>query len=127
MTSRVAVVTGASSGIGLGIATALVEQPLAELPAALPILLKGGIHAVTRALAIEYAVHRIRVNILAPGIVDTPVHAGASPEQLVRLSPAGRIASVSEVVDAALYLDCARFVSGQVLHVDGGAHAGKWS
>lgn len=115
------------SGHIVNIGTSLATQPIAGVPSALPILIKGGIEAATRSLAIEYASAGIRVNTIAPGIVDTPMHPRENHAFLNGLSPAGRIAKSSEIADAVLYLDGAAFVSGEVLHVDGGAHAGKWA
>src|SRR5215468_3868536 len=94
--------------------------------AAVQIMLKGGLNAVTRALAIEYAKEGIRVNTIAPGVIDTPMHKPETHQFLKGLQPVGRIGEVQEVVDAALFLTDATFTSGEVLHVDGGAHAGKW-
>ncbi len=114
------------SGSIVNISTTLVDQPLAGVPAALQILTKGGLNAVTRALAIEYATQGIRVNTVGAGIVDTPMHKPDTHEFLKTLQPMGRIAKIEEIVDAVLYLTEAKFVTGEVLHVDGGAHAGKW-
>jgi NAD(P)-dependent dehydrogenase (short-subunit alcohol dehydrogenase family) len=111
----------------VNISTSLASQPVAGVPSALPILIKGGIEAATRSLAIEYAAHGIRVNTIAPGIVDTPMHPKENHGFLQGLSPAGRLGTPVEIADAVLYLDSATFVSGEVLHVDGGAHAGKWA
>jgi NAD(P)-dependent dehydrogenase (short-subunit alcohol dehydrogenase family) len=110
----------------VNISTSLVDQPIAGVPSALAILIKGGIQAAGRSLAIEYASHGIRVNTVAPGIIDTPMHPPANHEALRALSPAGRIGSVADITSAVLYLEAASFVSGEVLHIDGGAHAGKW-
>jgi NAD(P)-dependent dehydrogenase (short-subunit alcohol dehydrogenase family) len=115
------------AGHVVNIGTSLATQPVAGVPSALPILIKGGIEAATRSLAIEYAPQGIRVNTIAPGIVDTPMHPEANHPFLKGLSPAQRIATTEEVAEALLYLDGASFVSGEVLHVDGGAHAGKWA
>jgi NAD(P)-dependent dehydrogenase (short-subunit alcohol dehydrogenase family) len=117
----------AGAGHIVNIGTSLAQQPVAEVPSALPILIKGGIEAATRSLAIELAPSRVRVNTISPGIVDTPMHPKESHGFLERLSPAGRLASTAEIADALLYLESAPFVSGEVLHVDGGAHAGKWA
>lgn len=117
----------AASGHIVSIGTSLAVQPLAAVPSALPILIKGGIEAATRSLAIEYAARGIRVNTIAAGIIDTPMHRKEHHEALKRLSPAHRLGTVSEMAEAVLYLESASFVSGEVLHVDGGAHAGKWS
>jgi len=115
---------------GLGhvvtISTSLASQPIQGVSAALSILTKGGLDAATRALAIEHAKDGVRFNAVAPGIVDTPMHAPASHEFLKTLHPIERLATVDEIVDAVLYLDRAGLVNGEVIHVDGGAHAGKW-
>jgi NAD(P)-dependent dehydrogenase (short-subunit alcohol dehydrogenase family) len=87
---------------------------------------KGGLQAVTRSLAMEYAKQGIRVNAVAPGIVDTPMHKDAPKDILRTLQPMGQISSVKDIVDAIVYLTEAPQVTGQVLHVDGGSHAGKW-
>ena len=89
-------------------------------------MLKGALNAVTRALAIEYAKEGIRVNTIAPGVINTAMHKPETHDFLKGLSPAGRIGEVKEIVDAALFLTDATFTSGEILHVDGGAHAGKW-
>ena len=115
------------SGHVINIGTSLSAQPVAGVPCALPILIKGGLEAATRSLAIEYAPRGVRVNTISPGIVDTPMHAKENHAFLKGLSPAGRLGTVEEIAEAVLYLDGAAFVSGEVLHVDGGAHAGKWS
>jgi NAD(P)-dependent dehydrogenase (short-subunit alcohol dehydrogenase family) len=110
----------------LTITTTLAQQPVAGVNAALTNLTKGGLNSITRALAIEYAAEGIRVNAIAPGIVDTPMHKPENHEALKRLHPIARLASVDEIVDAALFLVRAPFITGEVLHVDGGAQAGKW-
>jgi len=101
-------------------------QPNIKVPALVPVLVKGGINAATRALALELSPHNIQVNAVAPGIVDTPMHPAENHGFLGGLSPAGRIASVREIADAVLYLTGAGFTSGVVLPVDGGASAGTW-
>ena len=88
---------------------------------------KHALNGLTKVAAIEYASQRIRVNAIAPGIIDTPMHPRENHAFLRGLSPAGRIGTTAEMVDALLYLDRAEFVSGEVLHVDGGAHAGRWA
>jgi NAD(P)-dependent dehydrogenase (short-subunit alcohol dehydrogenase family) len=110
----------------VNITTSLVDQPLAGVPAAMADLTKGGLDAVTRSLAVEYAGRGIRVNAVSPGIIRTPMHPAESHEFLARLHPVGRMGEVREVVDAVLYLESAAFVTGEVLHVDGGQHAGRW-
>jgi NAD(P)-dependent dehydrogenase (short-subunit alcohol dehydrogenase family) len=115
-----------NSGHVVNISTALVDQPIAGVPAALANLSKGGLQSVTKALAIEYAAEGIRVNAIAPGIVKTPMHPPENYDFLKNLHPIARMAEISEIVDALLYLESARFVTGQILYVDGGSHAGKW-
>jgi NAD(P)-dependent dehydrogenase (short-subunit alcohol dehydrogenase family) len=110
----------------LTISTTLAKQPVAGVNAALTSLTKGGLDSVTRALAIEYATQGIRVNAIAPGIVDTPMHKPEDHEALKHLHPIARLGTVQEIVDAALFLARASFITGEVLYVDGGAHAGKW-
>jgi NAD(P)-dependent dehydrogenase (short-subunit alcohol dehydrogenase family) len=114
------------SGTIVNISTTLVDQPIAGVGAAVQIMLKGGLNAVTRALAIEYAKEGIRVNTVAPGVINTPMHKPETHDFLKGLHPVHRIGEVKEVVDAVLFLTDATFTSGEVLHVDGGAHAGKW-
>ncbi|MFO0559397.1 MAG: SDR family oxidoreductase [Polyangiales bacterium] len=121
------VMAPARSGHVVSVSTSLATQPVAGVSSAAPILIKGGIEAATRSLAIEYAPHNIRVNVIAPGIIDTPMHARENHPFLRTLSPASRVGTTDEMVDALLYLDRAEFVSGEVLHVDGGAHAGRWA
>jgi NAD(P)-dependent dehydrogenase (short-subunit alcohol dehydrogenase family) len=106
--------------------TTLVRQPVKGVPSALASLTKGGLDAVTRSLAIEYADKGIRVNAVAPGVIKTPMHPPESHAFLSGLHPVGRMGEVSEIVEAVLYLESAGFVTGETLHVDGGAHAGHW-
>ena len=114
------------SGHVVSITTSLADQPIAGMPASIPILTKAGLNAVTKALAIEYAASGIRFNAVAPGIIDTPMHKPETHESLRQLHPIARLGTTAEIVEAVMYLDRAAFVSGEVLHVDGGAHAGKW-
>jgi NAD(P)-dependent dehydrogenase (short-subunit alcohol dehydrogenase family) len=106
------------------ITTSLVDQPMSSVPAALASLTKGALSAATKALAIEYAKTGIRVNAVSPGIIKTPMHPPEAHQALAALHPVGRMGDVSDIVDAVLYLDGAGFVTGEVLHVDGGQAAG---
>ncbi|APR80392.1 3-oxoacyl-[acyl-carrier protein] reductase [Minicystis rosea] len=108
----------------VNITAALVEQPRADIPAGLASLTKGGLDALTTALAIEHAKKGIRVNAVAPGVIETPMHDPASHDALAKLHPLRRMGVVKDVVDAVLYLDAAPFVTGEILHVDGGMAAG---
>lgn len=110
----------------VNLTTTLVGQPVKGVPSALASLTKGGLDAVTRSLAIEYADKGIRVNAVAPGVIETPMHKPETHAFLAGLHPVGRMGTVQEVVDAVLYLESAAFVTGETLHVDGGAHAGHW-
>ena len=114
------------SGHIVNVTTSLVDQPIAGVPAAMASLTKGGLDAVTRGLAIEYADKGIRVNAVSPGIIKTPMHAESTHAALAKLHPMQRLGEVQEIVDAVLYLDSAAFVTGEVLRVDGGQHAGRW-
>ncbi len=114
------------SGHVVNITTTLVNQPVKGVPSALASLTKGGLDAVTRSLAIEYADKGIRVNAVAPGVIKTPMHSPASHSFLAGLHPLGRMGEVPEVVEAVLYLESAAFVTGETLYIDGGAHAGHW-
>jgi NAD(P)-dependent dehydrogenase (short-subunit alcohol dehydrogenase family) len=116
----------AGSGHIVNITATIAEQPMASLPAALAALTKGGLNAVTRSLAIEYASRGIRVNAVSPGAVRTPMHSPQTHEFLAGLQPMGRMGEVQEILDAVLYLEKAAFVTGEILHVDGGASAGRW-
>jgi len=115
-----------TGGSIVSITASLVDNPIAGLPASLPMITKGGLNAVLRSLALEYAKEHIRFNAVAPGTVDTPLHAGNSKEALKSLSPMASIATVDDIASAVVYLTEARHITGEVLHVDGGAHLGKW-
>lgn len=108
------------------ITSAMVEHPIAGVNASVAMLTKGGLEAITRSLAMEYAKEGIRFNAVAPGVVDTPMHANDSMESLRSLSPMGTLPDVDDIVQAVLYLTDARHVTGEVLHVDAGMHNGKW-
>ena len=114
------------SGNVVTITASSADQPIAGINGSVAMITKGGLNAVTRSLAIEYAKEGIRFNAVAPGIVETPMHRDASKDVLKRLQPMGKIGSIKDVVDAVLYLSRANQVTGEVLHVDGGAHAGRW-
>jgi NAD(P)-dependent dehydrogenase (short-subunit alcohol dehydrogenase family) len=107
------------------ITTALVDQPSSAVPAGLASLTKGGLDAVTRGLAIEYAKQGVRVNAVAPGIIKTPMHKPETHEFLGNLHPMGHMGEIGDIVDAVLYLEGAGFITGETLHVDGGQHAGR--
>jgi len=115
-----------SGGSVICVTSAMVEHPIAGVNASLAMVTKGGLEAITRSLAMEYAKEGIRFNAVAPGQVSTPMHASDSKEYLKSLSPMGEIQDVADIVDAIVYLTEARHVTGEVLHVDAGAHNGKW-
>jgi NAD(P)-dependent dehydrogenase (short-subunit alcohol dehydrogenase family) len=112
------------SGHIVNITTTLAELAIEGVPSVLASLTKGGLNAATKSLAIEYAKRGIRVNAVAPGVIKTPMHAPETHGMLAELHPVGRMGEVSDVVDAILYLDTAGFVTGEILHVDGGQSAG---
>ncbi len=114
------------SGNIVSITAALADQPIAGLNASVSMMTKGGLNTVIRSLAIEYAKEGIRFNAVAPGVVDTALHKDGSTDSLKTRQPTGKIAEVKDIVDAVLYLAQADQVTGEVLHVDGGAHAGCW-
>ena len=115
-----------SGGSSVTISAALADNPIAGVTASVPMITKGGLNAVMRSLAIEYAKEHIRFNAVAPGVVDTPLHAEDSNDSLKTLSPMGSISTVEDIANAVVYLTEARQITGEVLHVDGGAHIGKW-
>jgi NAD(P)-dependent dehydrogenase (short-subunit alcohol dehydrogenase family) len=106
------------------ITTSLVDHAVAGIPSVLASLTKGGLNAATKSLAIEYAKRGIRVNAVAPGVIKTPMHPAETHSQLDGLHPLGRMGEISDIVDAILYLESAPFVTGEILHVDGGQSAG---
>ena len=115
-----------SGGSIVSISAALADNPIAGVPASVPMITKGGLNAVIASLALEYAKEHIRFNAVAPGIVDTPLHAGTPKESLKSASPMGSISTVEDIASAVIYLTEAREITGEVLRVDGGAHLGKW-
>lgn len=114
------------SGHVVNISTTMAEHPNADVPAAMAVLTKCTMPAVSRELALEFAKDGIRVNTVSPGVVNTRMHENDDREFLNTLSPTGRVAEVSEIVDAVVFLQGAKFVTGENICVDGGAHAGKW-
>ncbi len=108
----------------VNITTSLVDHPRSQTPSSLTSLTKGGLAAVTRSLAIEYASRGIRVNAVAPGVIKDPRYDLASYDGLAELHPLGRLGEATDVIDAILYLDRAPFVTGEIVHVDGGQAAG---
>ena len=112
------------SGHIVQITTSLADQPINGVPSVLASLTKGGLNAATKSLAIES--RGIRVNAVAPGIVKTPMHPPETHATLSGLHPLGRMADIEEIVDAVLFLENAKFVTGEILHVDGGQSAGHW-
>jgi NAD(P)-dependent dehydrogenase (short-subunit alcohol dehydrogenase family) len=114
------------SGSVVSITASLADQPFAGEKASVSMITKGGLNTVTRSLAIEYAKEGIRFNAVAPGVVDSPLHKNDSKDSLKNLQPMGKIVEVKDIVDAVLYLVRADQVTGEILHVDGGSHAGRW-
>ena len=114
------------SGHVVQITTSIADQPINGVPAVLASITKGGLNAATRALAIEYASRGIRVNAVSPGIIKTPMHPPEHHATLSQLHPVGRMGEMSDIVDAVLFLEKSSFVTGEILHVDGGQSAGHW-
>lgn len=112
------------SGHVVNITTSLVDQANSKSPSALASLTKGGLNSVVKSLAIEYAPRGVRVNAVAPGVIKTPMHGPEKHEALAKFHPLGRMGEISDIVDAVLYLESAGFVTGEILHVDGGQNAG---
>jgi NAD(P)-dependent dehydrogenase (short-subunit alcohol dehydrogenase family) len=113
------------SGHIVSITTSLAEQPNAKVPTVLANLTKGGINSATKALAIEYAARGIRVNAVSPGVIRTPMHPPETHGFLGALHPVGHMGDIRDVVDAVMFLEGAGFVTGEILHVDGGQSAGR--
>jgi len=112
------------SGHIVQITTTLVDHANSMVPSVLASLTKGGLNAATRSLAIEFAGRGVRVNAVSPGIIKTPMHGPETHEFLAKQHPVGRMGETSDIVDAVLYLERASFVTGEILHVDGGQSAG---
>jgi NAD(P)-dependent dehydrogenase (short-subunit alcohol dehydrogenase family) len=118
-----------SQGTGGSVTTitaSLADNPIASIPASIPMITKGGLNAITLSLASEYAKQNIRFNAVAPGTVDTPLHKDNPKDLMKSLSPMGTITEPKDIAEAVVYLTEASHVTGEVLHVDGGAHAGRW-
>jgi len=118
-----------SQGTGGSVTTitaSLADNPIAGISASIPMITKGGLNAITLSLASEYAKNKIRFNAVAPGTVATPLHKDSSMDTLKSRSPMGTISSPSDIAEAVVYLTEARHVTGEVLHVDDGAHVGRW-
>jgi NAD(P)-dependent dehydrogenase (short-subunit alcohol dehydrogenase family) len=112
------------SGHIVSITTSLTDNATSSVPTALANLTKGGINSVTKALAIEYASRGIRVNAVSPGVIKTPMHAPETHEFLASMHPMKRMGEMRDIVEGVLYLESAGFVTGEILHVDGGQSAG---
>jgi NAD(P)-dependent dehydrogenase (short-subunit alcohol dehydrogenase family) len=115
-----------SGGSIVSITTSMVDHPIAGVNASVAMLTKGGMEAMSKSIAMEYAKEQIRANTVAPGIVDTPMNKDNPKDFLKALSPMHSVSSVQEIVDAVLFLTEAPRITGEVLHVDGGAHLGRW-
>lgn len=115
-----------TGGSVTAITTSLAEHPIAGIPVSIPMVTKGGLNAITLSLAAEYAKQKIRFNAVAPGIVDTPMHKDDPKDFLNSLSAMGTITPAKDIADAVVYLTEATHITGEVLHVDDGAHVGKW-
>jgi NAD(P)-dependent dehydrogenase (short-subunit alcohol dehydrogenase family) len=129
LVTQVAVKQMLSQGTGgsvTSITSSLVKNPISGVSASIPMITKGGLEAITVSLASEYAKNNIRFNAVAPGVVDTPLHTKTPKDFMKTLSPMGTVSDSKDIADAVVYLTEARHVTGEVLHVDGGAHSGKW-
>jgi NAD(P)-dependent dehydrogenase (short-subunit alcohol dehydrogenase family) len=115
-----------NGGSVVSITATIADHPLAAFTASIPMITKGGINAISRSLAMEYAKQRIRVNTVAPGVVDTPLLKEAPKDFLRTLSPLGQISAARDIAEAVFYLTEATQVTGEVLHVDSGMHLGRW-
>jgi len=115
-----------TGGSVTSITAALADNPIAGTPASIPMMTKGGLNAITLSLASEYAKDKIRFNAVAPGIVDTALHKDASKDSMKARTPMGTISDPQDIAEAVVYLAEAGHVTGEVLHVDDGAHVGRW-
>ena len=115
-----------SGGSVVSVTASIADHPIATLPASVAMITKGGINAISKSLALEYAKDGIRVNAVAPGVVATPLLAKVPKDFLRTLSPSGQIGESKDIADAVLYLSEAGQVTGEILHVNGGSHVGQW-
>jgi NAD(P)-dependent dehydrogenase (short-subunit alcohol dehydrogenase family) len=120
----IAAMLESGGGHVVSITTSLTDHANSAVPSALASLTKGGLNSVTKSLAIEYAARGVRVNAVSPGIIRTPMHPAETHEALASLHPVGRLGQTGDIVDAVVYLENAPFVTGEILHVDGGQSAG---
>jgi NAD(P)-dependent dehydrogenase (short-subunit alcohol dehydrogenase family) len=118
--------TQKSGGSIVCITAALADNPIAGSPASVAMMTKAGLNAAVISLALEYAKQNIRFNAVAPGVVDSPLHANIPKDELNKSSPMGSISTIEDIAGAVVYLTEAHQITGEVLHVDGGAHVGKW-
>ncbi|AWS44055.1 SDR family NAD(P)-dependent oxidoreductase [Streptosporangium sp. 'caverna'] len=112
------------SGHIVNITTSFVDHPNSNVPSVLASLTKGGLAAATTSLAVEYATRGVRVNAVSPGVIKTPMHPVETHETLAGLHPVGRMGETGDIVDGVVYLESAPFVTGEILHIDGGQSAG---
>jgi NAD(P)-dependent dehydrogenase (short-subunit alcohol dehydrogenase family) len=115
-----------TGGSIVSIGASIADHPLSVFTASVPMITKGGINGISRSLAMEYAKQGIRVNVVAPGVVNTPLLKEVPQDFLRTLSPLGQVASSEDIAEAVFYLTQASQVTGEVLYVDGGAHLGRW-
>jgi len=115
-----------TGGSVVSITATIADHPLAAFTASVPMITKGGINSISRSLAMEYAQHGIRINAVAPGVVDTPLLKDAPKDFLRTLSPLGEVSAARDIAEAVFYLTESRHITGEVLHVDGGMHLGRW-
>lgn len=116
------------SGHIITITASIAMQPNTQVPALLPIMVKGGLNSAVKGLALELAASNVMVNGIAPGIIATPMHSQDEKVQAVlkNMAPTGRLGTSKDIVDAVLYLTNSHFVTGTILVVDGGSTAGHW-
>ena len=124
--TQIAIAQMLKQGAGhiVNVTATLADHPMSNVPAVLASVTKGGLNSATKALAVEYASRGIRVNAVSPGVIKTPMHAAQTHDFLAKLHPVGRLGEVHDIADAVLFLESAHFVTGEILHVDGGQSAG---